>query len=144
AEPAWRNLRRRSRRSACRRAGFSAAVMVEAPHVDNAGLFRPLIRLLDAAGKPAWELAAGVDIFRAAGWEYVLQHRRDNIAHASLGTGPRDAVYRRIWSDAAAELGAELRELAPGFLELHSGATCTRVHHQSVMLDDAVTVELAL
>jgi D-alanine-D-alanine ligase-like ATP-grasp enzyme len=106
--------------------------------------FAACVEILRRAGTPAWELAAGLEVFRAAGWGYLLQHHRDSLELAALGDGPRDAVYRLIWSDAASHLGAEVRELAPGFLEIRKGSAATRVHHQSVMLDDLVTVKLAL
>jgi cyanophycin synthetase len=56
----------------------------------------------------------------------------------------RNAVYAAIWRDAAQKLGAEVRELGSGFLEIGRGGPAAKVWQQVVPLDDPVTLRLAL
>ncbi len=53
-------------------------------------------------------------------------------------------VYATIWRGAANELGAEVIELGAGLLEIRKDGDWTRVRRQLTMLDDAVTLQLAL
>jgi cyanophycin synthetase len=53
------------------------------------------------------------------------------------------AFYGELWRTAAARLGAEIRELPGGFLEVRHGERVTRVKQWWVMLDDPVTLSLA-
>jgi cyanophycin synthetase len=55
-----------------------------------------------------------------------------------------EPTYIAIWRDAAQAVGAEVFELAAGFLELRKNGAWTRVWRQCVMLDDAVTLRYAL
>jgi cyanophycin synthetase len=52
-------------------------------------------------------------------------------------------VYRDIWDDAAGAVGAEVRELGEGFLEVSRDGRQTRVRDELVQLDDPVTVRLS-
>jgi D-aspartate ligase len=54
-----------------------------------------------------------------------------------------DALYERIWREAAEATGANIERLAPGVFELSRGAAATRVIRHMVDLDDTVTLELA-
>ena len=54
-----------------------------------------------------------------------------------------DAFYRRLWRSTAARLGAVIRDLPGGFLEVRLGQRVTRVKQGRVMLDDLVTLSLA-
>jgi cyanophycin synthetase len=92
-------------------------------------------------GRPGHELAVGLDVLLSAGPVHAL---RDRTAHgrreqARPGRGPE-----RIWSHAARELGAEVRELPGGFLEIREGERRARVWEDWGMLDDVVTVRLTL
>lgn len=60
------------------------------------------------------------------------------------GRTARDAVYRRIWADAAAAVGAHHRDLGSGFAELHRSPKTVRVFHQVTPLDDPVALRVAL
>jgi len=58
--------------------------------------------------------------------------------------GARNAVYERIWREAARLAGAELTRLPHGFLELRRGSSYARVYQHLVPLDDPVALRLAL
>ncbi len=73
-------------------------------------------------------------------WRRGRIHRR----RARVAPGTRDAVYRRIWDEAASELGAELVDLSGGFLEARRGEASVRVWQQTTPLDDPVALRLAL
>jgi cyanophycin synthetase len=61
-----------------------------------------------------------------------------------LDCDARDAVYERIWREAAMLAGTELTRLPYGFLELRRGRSCARVYQHLVPLDDPVALRLAL
>jgi cyanophycin synthetase len=103
-----------------------------------------LVEVLANAPAPARRLAIGLDAARGLGVRGALRRRRDERALAALGEAPWDAVYRRIWGEAAAELGAELVELGDGFLELRRDGARTRVWQQYTELDGEVALRLAL
>jgi cyanophycin synthetase len=88
-------------------------------------------------------LLAPLDLLRSLGLRPARLRRRQARSWEDLRPKPRDFLYREIWREAAAEVGAELVDLTEQHLELRRGGVATRVSHQSVMLDDAATVELA-
>lgn len=92
------------------------------------------------------ELAVRLDITRSTGLRYAWRRIADEARERR--SRPRclvaDPVYRAIWIDATAEVGADVVELPAGFLELRKGGAWTRVWRQWVMLDDAVTLRFAL
>ncbi len=99
------------------------------------------------SGLPLRRLAA-----RAAGWA-ELAGRAGPVATArhalearadGLGPDVVDAAYRRIWEGAAAELGADVRPIGAGWLEIRRGDAVTRLRRSRVALDLAVTLDLAL
>jgi len=75
-----------------------------------------------------------------AAWRRQVYDRRLR----QLDTQPDEDPYTRIWRDAADELGAQVTELPDGLLEIRSGESTTRVLHNLVPLDDAVTLRFAL
>ncbi len=80
--------------------------------------------------------------FLASG--FLWRRRRIHRRGARVPPGTRDAVYRRIWQEAASELGAELVDLSGGFLEVRRGGVSVRVWQQTTPLDDPVALRLAL
>jgi hypothetical protein len=64
------------------------------------------LRLLARAGRPGRRLAARLDLLRSIGVASALARRREERAFRRFGNAPW-GVYTRIWSEAAAELGAE-------------------------------------
>jgi cyanophycin synthetase len=101
-----------------------------------------LLERLARAGKPGCEIGARLDLARSLGLRAAGRRARDDRALGRLAAS-RDAVYGRLWSEAAAEVGAEVVELGSGFLELRKDGRRTRVLRESTMLDDLVTVELS-
>lgn len=83
-----------------------------------------------------------LDIVRSTGLPYVWRRQREEARVAALAD--RGDVYGTIWRDAARELGAEVIDLGAGFLEIRKDGAWTRVRRQLTMLDDAVTLQLAL
>jgi D-alanine-D-alanine ligase-like ATP-grasp enzyme len=94
--------------------------------------------------RPLWGLGAALDVVRETGPRYPVQRWRERRALAAREASARDLRYRQIWGDAAAELGAELIDLSGGYLELRRDGAVTRVWRHWVMLDDPVTLRLAL
>ena len=74
----------------------------------------------------------------------LLSLRRDTAAVETWSENVRRNVYRRIWSEAADTLGAELEPLGPDFMVLRRGTRHTVVRYHEVMLDNAVRLALAL
>jgi D-alanine-D-alanine ligase-like ATP-grasp enzyme len=97
---------------------------------------------LGSAGKPGRDIAARVTLIRAIGARHAW-HRIHTRTQCPLAKDARPA-YVRIWGDAARTLGADLRRLPGGFLELASGRRTVRVWNHWVPLDDIVTTRLAL
>jgi D-alanine-D-alanine ligase-like ATP-grasp enzyme len=108
----------------------------------------PATRMLAAvsrAGKPGRILAPQLDALRGPGIVSGLQRWRpaqdDRDTRLSRS---QTATYVRIWRDAAAAVGAELRELGDGFLSLSRDGRQTVVWRHLVMLDHPATTALAL
>jgi cyanophycin synthetase len=103
----------------------------------------PLTSLLALAGRRERAVLARLDVARSTGLRYARLRRREAAKLRSQGLGPRNAVYRRIWSEGAEAVGAELEELSEDFLELRRRGARTRVMRQATELDAEVTLELA-
>jgi hypothetical protein len=107
---------------------------------------RAVARLTNAvgiAGTRGRTVGSWLDLARSVGGRSTLKRLR--------GGGPgdfppdvRNAVYAQIWRDAAAKLGADVRDLGSGFLEVTRGEATVRVWQQVNPLDDPVTLRLAL
>ena len=105
--------------------------------------FAAVVSPLARGGRRGRQAAARLDLVRETGLRYATRRLRDREAWELLDEGRRLA-YERIWRDAAAELGADVEDLSHAFLEIRKGEAATRVWHQWVALDDAVTLRLAL
>jgi cyanophycin synthetase len=81
---------------------------------------------------------------RSLGARAAWQRRKAQCELATLGDEPWNAVYLRIWSEAADALGASVTNLGYGFLELRRGSSSTRVWRQYTELDGPVALRLAL
>jgi cyanophycin synthetase len=89
------------------------------------------------------ELAARVSLARAVGPITSWRALRDDLASARMRIARRRDVAEAIWTEAAAEVGASLTSLAPGFFEVRKDEKSTRVVRERVMLNDAVSIEIA-
>jgi D-aspartate ligase len=108
------------------------------------GLNRALDRAAHRGGRRGRAVAARVDLTRATGLAPLARRLRAEPLFGELRRGARDRLYDEIWTQAAEECGARVVRLAPGLLELRGSHAATRVHHQFVSLDDAVSLEVAL
>jgi D-alanine-D-alanine ligase-like ATP-grasp enzyme len=98
-----------------------------------------LTRALAVAGKPGTVLGAQLEAVRAGGLRTAVRQRRAGDPREELTA----AFYRRVWREAADELGAEVVELGGEYLELRKDDKRTRVWRQLVELDDFVSLQLA-
>jgi cyanophycin synthetase len=105
----------------------------------TARLARAALRL----GRRPRALVSRLDMARATGVGYARLRRREAAELQALGTGPRDAVYRRIWGEAAAAVGAEYVETGDGGAEVRRGDARTRVVRQRTELDPESALDLA-
>ena len=90
------------------------------------------------------EAAVRFELVRALGPRQAWCRARLDRRLGRVGRAHRTRVYRRIWADAATSAGAELVELTRELLELRRGVARTRVRHQTVALDDSLSIELSL
>ena len=101
-----------------------------------------LLSTLARGGRTGRWLAAGVDLLSSTGPGYAVRRAGDRVRAARLAARP--GSYAGLWSQAAADVGAEILDLGGGFLEVRKGRASTRVHGHWVAVDDVVTVRLAL
>jgi len=94
-------------------------------------------------GKRQRALLARLDVARSTGVRYARRRRREAAELRGQGREPRNSVYREIWTEAAAAVGAEYEELSDDFTEMRRGDARTRVKRQSTELDAEVTLEIA-
>jgi cyanophycin synthetase len=84
------------------------------------------------------------DLAYWAGVGPTVRHARATGNDQNVGNAAVEQALERIWREAAEELGATCVSLGRGFLELRLGSKMTRVRRSMLMLDDGVTLELAL
>ena len=102
------------------------------------------LRTIAGGGRTGRELAARLELVRTlgpsvAGRRLVQERRFARLDRA----GTRDALYGRIWSEAAAELGAGIEPLAHGRYRIAREGVTVEVYRQSVGLDDPATLRAA-
>jgi D-alanine-D-alanine ligase-like ATP-grasp enzyme len=100
--------------------------------------------LIARAGRRGRRAAAWADALGLLGPGPLGRQRRELRLHGEPGGRARTAVYRRIWDEAAAALGAEAEDLGGGLLLLRRGSREVRVFHQITPIDDPVTLRIAL
>lgn len=98
---------------------------------------------LGRRGGPLLELAVRLDLLRSLRPAAAVRRVRGEGRPALGGEDSVRAGYRRLWADAAAQVGAEINEPGDGFLEIRRGEHRTRVWHSWVGLDDGVTLRFA-
>ncbi len=89
-------------------------------------------------------LASRLDLARSTGPGCVWRRLRSEPRLLGRAERVRDALYERIWREAADAAGARIEQLAPGLFELSRDRASVRVCQQMVDFDDPVTLELAL
>jgi D-alanine-D-alanine ligase-like ATP-grasp enzyme len=104
----------------------------------------PGVALLGRAGRRGRTAAALVESARLVGPAPLLRSTRELRRLGVPGRAARNAVYCRIWREAADALGIEFTDLSRGFYELRAGARHIPLFQQVTPIDDAVTLRLAL
>lgn len=101
-------------------------------------------RVVQATGQGGLRIAVRLDLLRALGVRYGLHRIRADADLAEMVMDATQRVYDEIWSDAAEQVGATVTRLANGFTRIEKGESSTIVWQRMVMLDDGVTLKLAL
>ncbi len=102
------------------------------------------LHALVRAGGPGPGVAHRLERLRAAGLRRGIGGARGTWAAASALKRNDTATYRRIWTEAAKALGADVEELGAGFLVIRRAGVETLVQRNLTMLDTAASVALAL
>jgi D-alanine-D-alanine ligase-like ATP-grasp enzyme len=108
------------------------------------GLAPSLVELAARRSRRTRDAAARLDLLLSTGPRYAWRLVREARLLDGAGGDANDRIYAGIWEDAAAAVGARIEHLPHDVIELHLGAASTRVWRQWVMLDDVVTVRVAL
>jgi cyanophycin synthetase len=92
----------------------------------------------------AWRrVATRLDLAQSTGPVHAFRSWRRDRRLARLTPGRRRRIARALWTQAAAELGAEVVDIAPNQLEIRLGEAVTRVRGQTVPLNDPEAAERA-
>jgi D-alanine-D-alanine ligase-like ATP-grasp enzyme len=110
----------------------------------NYSLTTRAVTALSGAGAVGSSLAVRADQLRDGGMRYARWRREQLSAADKWGPGVRREFYGKLWSDAAAAVGAEVNVLADDFLEFRRDSSRVRTWFHLVELDGALTIRLAL
>ena len=99
--------------------------------------------LARAGGRGRWA-AAKIEYVRQVGVGPYVRGARTLRRVGIPGRDARDAVYARIWREAAEAVGAEFTNRGRGFYEVRRGDRRVALFQQVTPIDDAVTLRLAL
>jgi cyanophycin synthetase len=103
-----------------------------------------LLGRIARTGRAGRVFAATTDAWRGVRPRERRGFRDDERMGASWMPAARLAVYRRIWQDAADEVGADLEVLTGAFWSLRRGDARTLVSYHHVQLDGPSVIDLAL
>jgi cyanophycin synthetase len=93
---------------------------------------------------PTWRgVAARLDLLRSTGPRHAWRRLQHDRELRTLAESRRERVARSLWADAARELDATVRELAPGRLEIRRGTAVTTVAGEMVTLNSRAAIMLA-
>jgi D-alanine-D-alanine ligase-like ATP-grasp enzyme len=90
-----------------------------------------------------YALEARLDLLRTIGVGHSWRRLREDRRHRRALERRRARVTDEMWREAAVELDAEIRELAPSLLEFRLGEAWTRVRGQTTPFSDAVSAQVA-
>lgn len=93
--------------------------------------------------KQRYVFESRLDLLRSVGVRHMVRRRAANRRHKAALRQRKELVGDTMWRQAAAELGAEVRELAPKLLEFRLGDTVTYVHGQTTPFADRVSIRVA-
>jgi D-alanine-D-alanine ligase-like ATP-grasp enzyme len=103
-----------------------------------------LIEELAGSSSRGRAVAARLDLLHSTGVGPMWRRVRAERQFSAFGSDVRDAVYERIWADAADSCAAEFTRLGTGLFQLDRAGASTRVYHQMVELDNPATLQVAL
>ena len=83
------------------------------------------------------------DLARSTSSDHAWRRLRPEPHRLAPADRACDALYERIWREAADATGARIEQLAPGLFELSRDGASVRVLRQAIDIDDPVTLELA-
>lgn len=104
----------------------------------------PGVALLARAGRRGRSAAALAESMRLVGPRPMLRSARELRRLGVPGRSGRDAVYARIWAEAADACGAAFTDRTRGFYEIRKDDKRVPVFQQVTPIDDAVTLRLAV
>jgi cyanophycin synthetase len=89
-----------------------------------------------------YRLQARADLVRAVGLAHAFRRVRTDRRHRRILLDRAPRVEDEMWREAAAELGADVRELAPTILEFRLGKATARVRGQATPFADPVSTDI--
>jgi cyanophycin synthetase len=90
-----------------------------------------------------YRLQARADLVRAVGIRHAWRRVRADRRHRRVLLDRQPRVEQEMWCDAARELGAEVRVLAPGIFEFALQGKTARVRGQATPFSDRVSIDVA-
>jgi D-alanine-D-alanine ligase-like ATP-grasp enzyme len=111
----------------------------------TARAFGVLSDCADVAGNRGRTVASWIDLLRSTGPGYAWRSMlRGQLNQPWLPNSVRNTAYRRIWTDAAAAVAAQIHPLSDAFLSIERDGVSVMIFQQLVGLDDPVALRLAL
>jgi glutathione synthase/RimK-type ligase-like ATP-grasp enzyme len=102
------------------------------------------VSLLLRTGIPTWRgVAARLDLLRSTGPRHAWHRLQQERALSALVPSRLNLIAREVWSDAARELDATVREIERGRFEIRRGRTVAVVTGQTVPLNSRSAMALA-
>jgi glutathione synthase/RimK-type ligase-like ATP-grasp enzyme len=102
------------------------------------------VSLLLGKGIPTWRgVAARLDLLRSTGPRHAWHRLQQERALSAVVPGRLNLIAREVWSDAAREVGAEVREIDRGRFEIRGGRAVVTVTGQTVPLNSRNAMALA-
>lgn len=97
----------------------------------------------EAVRRRRYVLESRLDLLRAVGVTHMMRRRVANGRHRAALLSRKGVVAETMWREAAAAIGAEVRQLAPTLLEFRLEGAVTRVRGQTTPFADQVAVHIA-
>jgi D-alanine-D-alanine ligase-like ATP-grasp enzyme len=99
--------------------------------------------MIKPTARQRYAVQAKVDLVRAVGLSHAWRRFREDRRHRRVLVGRRPKVADQMWREAAAEVGADIREIAPTLLEFRLGDAWTRIRGQTTPFADPVSDQIA-
>jgi O-antigen/teichoic acid export membrane protein/D-alanine-D-alanine ligase-like ATP-grasp enzyme len=108
------------------------------------GIHRWIATLVARTGRSGRRIAAGIDLLRSLPLPESYRRARMTRRWMRGGADRRAAVYRAIWTEAAAAIGATIDEASPGRFDVFGGNRHTTVTDHEIQLDRQETLDRVL